>query len=353
MGLKEGVEPPDAKKIRQYISTNFLYTLLNPRGSFRIFVNGEEVKPSVPKGVILNVEEKVEGVVVKGNRVEDSAITGCIVLLDSPREEMGCGVQLSVNGSPIGSRRSLGELVGDRRVDEVIPPTKVWGWIEAPFLKYTLGRDNVDVNHISYMKFREKMMKVVKEVERAVKSREREKTSRVEAAAIREACSLLAEALRGEVELMPAVGMVSSGAVGGRGTSLTTGRLKEPLTAEGAGRRRPQPQSMHQTHHVHSMEENGLKRKMRERGSWSIMPCIFGDQTLLMMTDYDHGIIRVNNAHPLYVRRAKNKRQLRNFLLWIAAMEISKSPAIRDEETRNRIFARLLNKIETMAGNPL
>lgn len=353
MGLKEGVEAPDAKKIKQYISTNFLYTLLSPKGSFKIFVNGEEVKLSVPKGIVLNVEEEVEGVIVKGDRVESSVITGCIVLLNSPREDLGCGIQLSVNGSPIGSRRSLGELVGDRSVDEEIPPTKIWGWIEAPFLKYTIGRDNVDVNHVSYLKFKEKMLKVVREIKRVMKAREREEISRMEAAAVKEACSLLAEALKGEVELKPGIGAVSSRAFGGAVAQLTSSRLRTPAQRDGESMGQQAPQSPHQTHHVHAAQDEGLQRKIREKGSWLIMPCVFNDPSLLMMTDYNSGIIRVNNTHPLYVRRARNKRQLRNFLLWIAAMEISKSPSMSDEVSRNRAFARLLNKIEIMAGSLL
>ncbi|MEM2045771.1 MAG: ATP-binding protein [Candidatus Bathyarchaeia archaeon] len=351
MGLKEGAEAPDAKRIKQYISANFLYTLMNPRGPFSVYVNGEKVEAKKPRGTVIDVNEKVEGVVVKGDRLEDSAITGCIIVQEA-RSDHECGIQLSVRGSPIGRRRSLGELIGDRSVDEEIPPTRLWGWIEAPFLKYTMGRDNVDTNHISYLKFREKMLKVVEEVRKALRSREEQEISRLESAAVKEACDILSEALRGEVELKPCTGLVSAGAAGGTVTVLTSEPVRQPAAeAGGRGRARRPPSSPHRTHHVHPLSEEGLGRKMREKGSWSIEPHPLADPTLLAMTDYDYGIIRVNSAHPMYRRRVKNKRSLRTYLLWIAAYEITRMLA--DEVSRNRALARLLDKMENMTRSQI
>ena len=349
MGLKEEVQRPDPKQIRQYIATNFLYTLINPRGEFHVFVNGEEVLVRRPKGATISIEERVDGVVIKGDRAEDSAITGCIILLESGFEGE-CGIQLSVNGSPIGPRRSLGELLGDRSIDEAIPPTKTWGWVEAPFLKYTIGRDNVDTNHISYLKFRDKMLQVAEKIKEAMRRRREEETSRIEASVVKEVCNVLADVLRGEPEFWPTMGTVSLGAVDGTESFMATGRVRSRRSVGGEGQHSAsRPLAPHQTSHIHHANQEGLPRKLRGKGSWMIRLEALHDDALLMFTDYSHGIINVNKAHPLYIRRLKSRKQLRSLLTWIVAIELSNMTP--DDTSRNRAFARLLNKMEMLMGD--
>jgi len=346
MGLKEGTEKPTAEKVRKYIESNFRGILLRPIGPFKVFVNGEEVKVSLPRGISINIEKAVEGVVVKGRLAEDSFILGHIIVAKEPVEE--CGIQLSVNGAPIGPRRSLGELVGNRSVDEAIPPSKVWGWIEAPFLKFTMGREFIDTNHFSYHKFREKVLEVVAEIKEALKRRESEEISRIESSAFKEAKRLLEKALKFERDLRPEFGFTSRSAVGQNPIDEETGKLRDGDRWRGRrGRRRKELEAPHQTHAVHVGRGGGLKRGLREKGSWTIEPVAMPDPLLISWRDEATGVIRINQSNPMYVKRARDKKRLRDYILWIAAREIADK--YRSKEEKDRALTRLYSRLEVLA----
>jgi len=350
--LKSGAEKPTPERVRRFIRANFLGLLLNPQGPFKVSVNGEEVKPKVPAGAIpVNVQKRVENVVVKGGLAEDSFITGCILLASSPVPKEECGIQLSVNGSPIGPRRSLGELVGDRKVDEAISPSRVWGWVEAPFLKYTMGRDHVDANHASYAKFREKMFEVVNDVKAALKMREVEELTRVERGAIEEACRILDEALEAEVNMRPMLS-VSAHASGGFTSSMTTDRLRPPPPRPvSPGSETSHPSSTQQTRRIRKASPAGFHGSLREKASWIIEAVAMEDPTALSARDDAYGIIKVNKANPLYARRARSRRSLRDFLLWVAAYEIS--GIFSDREKSKAALSTLLNRLEIICSDQI
>jgi hypothetical protein len=348
--LKSGVDKPTPERVRRFIRANFLGVLLNPQGPFKVSVNGEEVKPKVPAGAIpVNVQKRVENVVVKGGRAEDSFITGCILLAGSPVPKEECGIQVSVNGSPIGPRRSLGELVGDRKVDEAISPSRVWGWVEAPFLKYTIGREHVDTNHASYAKFREKMLEVVNDVKAALKMREVEELTRVERGAIEEACRILDEALEAEANMRPMLSVYAH-ASGGFTSTMTTDRLRPPPPRPPSQEsEKRQPSSTPQTRIRKASP--GFHWSVREKASWIIEAVAMEDPAALSVRDDAYGIIKVNKANPLYARRARSRRSLRDFLLWVAAYEIS--GIFSDWEKSKAALSTLLNRLEIICSDQI
>lgn len=204
LGLKSESYRLSAEKVRRIIENHFSFLLMNLRGPFRIYVNGEEVKPrTLPPGAKrILIDRVVEGVVIKGGRAEDSRVTGQIVILKEKEKDPAYqGIQLFIRGSPIGSRRSLGELAGDKTLDLSIPYEKVTGEIDVPFLKPSASRRWVDVNDYSYIKFREVMLEIAEQVKAEIQAQAERRIEKVKNAALESARKCLGKALQYENEL--------------------------------------------------------------------------------------------------------------------------------------------------------
>jgi len=75
------------------------------------------------------------------------------------------------------------------------------------------------------------------------------------------------------------------------------------------------------------------------------------DPTALSARDDAYGIIKVNKANPLYARRARSRRSLRDFLLWVAAYEIS--GIFSDREKSKAALSTLLNRLEIICSDQI
>ena len=215
MGLKDKEYQVTPEQVRRIIESQFRFLLIKTRGPFKIFVNGVEVKPRrLPSGARkIVIDRVVEGVDIKGFKAVDSKITGFIILLKEKEKDPAFrGMQLYIRGSPIGPRRSLGEFLGDKILDSVIPFDKVTGEIEAPFLRPSASRQWVDVNHISFIKFKEVMGEIAEEILEEIRQQRETKIKKLKNPSLDSARKCLEKALRYEPDLWRKGGLVSMGA---------------------------------------------------------------------------------------------------------------------------------------------
>jgi len=111
-----------------------------------------------------------------------------------------------------------------------------------------------------------------------------------------------------------------------------------------------EPKKPRTVRHVHV--GSGNSRKMRKsRGSktftWKIETMMLEENTPTFV-DLSTNTIYVNESHPLYRRRLKDKNTLRNYILREVAREIAHAVHRDDEKKAVEAYGRLLNRIEEM-----
>ena len=330
---------PQADKIKAYIRANLAPLLRCTKGPFKIYVNGEEVKPPERgAGFRLEFEEAVRNM--------EGAVKGEILASTKPFPKEEQGILLTVRFSPI-ARKSLGELAGDRSIDTLIPPERVSGYVDAPFLEPTASRDWVDEAHPGFKEFREAMRRVAAKVKGALEKREAEVLESVEKAAFEEAAKLLRRALSVDTALLQVLGNAYADAdmvvvpppeppTGGKERGQRTGQTaRRSLSACSAAK----PETA-------AKKKCGLIIDARDFDDEET-PYYFYPAELMQPAK-----LVLNRRHPLYRSRCGEKARLRNYALLMLARELPNSAYPRSEE-QNWAYGRLLHALEVAMHAPL
>lgn len=338
---------PQADKIKAYIRANLTPLLRCTKGPFKIYVNGEEVKPperSLECEFRLEFEEAVRSL--------EGAVKGEILVSSKPFPKDEQGILLTVRLSPI-ARKSLGELAGDRSIDTLTPPERVSGYVDAPFLEPTASRDWVDEVHPSFKEFREAMRRVAAKVEEALEKRGAEVLESVERVAFEEAAKLLRKALNADPALSQVLGSAYADA-----DMVAVPPPKPPEDADVTSRSEPTEQT---TRRPSSTSSTTVAAKPREAAAKKKCGLIidareFDDEG----TPYyfypaelkQPAKLVLNRRHPLYRSRCGKKVRLRNYALLMLARELPNNAYSRGEE-QNWAYGSLLHAIEVAMHAPL
>lgn len=343
IALLEALNPsqiPGPERIRNYLSVNLFPILQNPKGSFKIFVNGEEVKPpTLERGAKVKVSE-----LAAGERLE-----GEIVISEGPLPEERQGILLLIRGAPV-CRRSLGELTGKRSLDAIIPPDRVTGYLDAPFLKPSASRDWVDESHQSFEEFKHVMARVAGKVERVLVQSEAEKSFAVGRRSLGEAVKILGKALRFDAELAKLMGRakVNVGEVGLKPIRLKavhveTQRRKQPSnSAKQAGGK---------------AEGAAVEARVKELGLVFSIEA-FADPNIPFFfyppqAEGQPATFKLNSVNPLYVERQNKVARLRNYIILMFAKGITDSIEDATSENRNSAYSRIIRSVEAVMRAPL
>jgi hypothetical protein len=347
MGLREGVQPLTPERVKSFAQSSFEFLALST--NFKIYVNGEEVDFKTPKMLRIyeRVDEPVDGVSVKEGGYGTSKLTGYVGVSKSPLSPQQCGVQLVVMGSPIGSRRTLGELAGDRGWDAELPVDRITGIIEAPFLKPSISRQWVDTNDLSYLKFADALRRIAQRLAERLNRDRLAKFDSVREAAAKKATEILTTVLRADPSLWPS-GLVHSSAYGASTPMVAV--LPEAGRKMGSGRgwRSGRPERARQVAKVHVGSENGSPRG-RRWGKASGFVFEFRPLQTEQASYYDRdlGAFIINMAHPSFQRRDGDKRALTRYLLNLALKEVV---LLHPSETASEAHGRMLALLEGEAG---
>jgi len=347
MGLREGVQPLTPEKVKSFAQASFEFLALS--SNFKIYVNGEEVDFKTPKmlGIYERIDEDVEGVPLKDGSYGTGKITGYVGVSKSPLPAELYGVQLVITGSPIGPRRTLGELAGDRGLDAKLPADKVTGVVEASFLKPSISRQWVDTNDLSYARFAEVVRKVAQRLAGRLSEEKIAELDSTRKIAAEKAAHLLTSVLRREPALWPS-GLVHTSAYGASApvaaVHVGTGRRKG---WESDGRSR-EPDRARQVARVHIGSENGSPRGVRQRKASGFVFEFRPLQTeQASYYDRDLGIFVINMAHPSFRKRDGDKRALTRYLLNLALKEVM---LLHPPEFASEVHGRMLALLEGEAG---
>jgi hypothetical protein len=358
--------------IRRYVESNFIVLLTRPVGPFSIYVNGVKVEPKkLPKETqVYNINEKVGNVVVKGHRMAECEVTGYIAISRQRLPPEQRGIQLTVGGTPIGRRRSLGEILGDRNVDSHFPFDNTTGAVEAPFLVPKLSRDDVETGDASYVKFRNVMLKVAKRLKVKEREREEQEVEAVKSMAILGVQKEFEEVIRKLPELWSIGGITSQDAAGPDGTTVEVQvPLKEDKTAADVQgqreesrhelRKKEKPKSMKQVIRVYTSVEGGTKTVRRIRSvkaagfniCYEKMP---GSMAPSISTPTTKGIV-INEAHPCFERRLKNLKHLKSYVLRLVVKEAAKiiENLGLTREDADSLYGTLLNAADLVTDEPV
>jgi len=323
------VPPPE--RVKSYIRTNLFPILLNPKGPFKVFVNGEEVKgleEATKPEVKVEVREPVDG----------EALEGEVAVYPKPVPEELQGVLLLIRGSPV-CRKSLGELAGKRSIDAAVPPDRVTGYVDAPFLKPTASRDWVDESHAGFAEFTAKMLKVAGNVLRALRRSEVIRTSESERAAISEAVAIFGKVVKAEPEIASVLGEARVDAkLLDKLVGLPPIKLAKPPVKPSAERAKPKRKA-------------GLAAPARKRSLGMIVKVEeLEDEDMPYAFTPPQGeglpaVFSLNSRNPLYVERRKKKWKLRNYALLMLVKGVSEHAKPEYNEV-NKIYCRLVRRLE-------
>lgn len=364
---------PTPADVRRFVESNFATLLVKPIGPFEVFVNGVKVCPKrLPRDAqVYNINEKVEAVSVKG-RVGESAVTGYIAVSQSKLPAEIRGVQLTVSGSPIGGRMSLGEILGDRTTDARFPFERITGVVEAPFLTPSPSREKVDSSDKSYAKFKDALLKAVKTIVAEAEAREDAAVEDVKGKAMLEVQRLLESTIKNMPELWSMGGLVGADAAGEGDMQFplevvkpqtprpeTPGSAANPSTENPAkGERGEAAEKPHQVIRVYSSREvgKGSVKKVREVKAAGACICydkVAGTMALSLVIPKNRKVV-INEAHPCFERRLKNVKLLRNYICRLAIDGMAK---ILEEEgvvaDASVVQGKLLNEVEVLTGEPV
>lgn len=339
ISLLDPIDPskvPPPERVKSYIRTNLFPMILNPKGPFQVAVNGEEVRgleEAAKPEVKIEVREPVDGETLEGE----------IAVYPKPVPQEVQGILLLIRGSPI-CRKSLGELAGKRSVDSAIPPDRVTGYVDAPFLKPTASRDWVDESHASFAEFKAKMLRVAGKVLRAVRQSEVLRASELERAAIGEAVAIFSKAVRAEHEI---AGMLGEAKVAANLFDKIMGLPPvKPARPERQSSARLKPKPAAGKAASNRRRSLGLIVKVEELND--------EDTPYVFTPPQGEGlpaVFSLNTRNPLYVERRKKRWKLRNYALLMLAKGVSEH--VKPEYEANKIYSRLVRRLEAILNAQL
>jgi len=343
MGLREGVQPLTPEKVKSFAQSAFEFLTLS--SNFKIYVNGEDVDFKTPKMLRIyeRVDEEVEGVPLKDGSYGAGRVTGYLGVSKSPLPQEHCGVQLVVTGSPIGPKRSLGELAGDRSLDARLPVDRIAGVIEAPFLKPSISRQWVDTNDLGYMKFAEVVRKVARRLAEHLSEERMVEIDSVRRAAAEKAAQLLSSVLRRDPSLWPS-GLVHTSAYDSSASIASVSVEAGGRKTEGNGGGRGESQRGRQVSKVHAGSEGGSPRGRRnQKASGFVFE--FRPLQTEQASYYDRafGTFVINMAHPSFRRRDGDRKALTRYLLNLALKEVM---LLHPPEFASEVHGRMLAFLE-------
>jgi len=347
MELKEGVQPLTPEKVKSFCQSAFEFLTLS--SNFKIYVNGEEIDFKTPKMLKIyeRIDEEVDGVPLKDGSYGAGKIAGYIGVSKPPLPPEQRGVQLVIMGSPIGSRRTLGELSGNRALDAKLPVDKVTGIVEASFLKPSISRQWVDTNDISYRKFAEVINRVANRLVERLNEEKITELDSVRKNAAEKAAKLLSSVLRREPSLWPS-GLVHIGAYDAGVPVISVHTRGSKRKKEGMNGGSGEPEQAHQVTKVHISSDEGSPRGMRRKKASGFVFEFRPLQTEhASYYDRDLGILVVNIAHPSFMKRDGNKNALTRYLLNLTLKEIM---LLHPPESASEVHGRMLALLEGEAG---